>query len=57
MTNTEVVTDKPTTLLPEDTLPRPVIRLSDFDGADDADLTNMFGTWKEADHCDIEARK
>jgi hypothetical protein len=36
---------------------RPTIRLSDFDSSRDADLTNMFGTWKETDHCDKDIRK
>lgn len=36
---------------------RPTIRLSDFESVRDADLTNMFGTWKETDHCDKDIRK
>lgn len=31
---------------------REVLRLSDLDAETVADLSNMFGTWFEADHCD-----
>lgn len=41
----------------EQPIGRPVIRLADFDRARDADLSTMFGSWKETDHCDKDIRK
>lgn len=31
---------------------RKIIKLSDFEGISSSDINNMFGNWKEADHCD-----
>lgn len=41
----------------ERAIPRPMIRLGDFDSARDADISTMFGSWKETDHCDKDIRK
>lgn len=57
MNSTQVVHEETNVLQAGVAVARPMIRLSDFDSARDADLTNMFGTWKETDHCDKDIRK
>lgn len=57
MNSTQVVHEEANVLQAGLAVARPMIRLSDFDSARDADLTNMFGTWKETDHCDKDIRK
>ena len=40
--------DNQTTALPR----REVIKVADFEKISVSDMNNMFGTWKETDHCD-----
>lgn len=42
---------------PDQSIARPMIRLGDFDTTRDADISTMFGSWKETDHCDKDIRK
>ena len=57
MKSTDVVQEESKACQPGATILRPTVRLSDFDSSRDSDLSNMFGTWKETDHCDKDIRK
>lgn len=57
MSSNDAVIAKNDLFQSEQAIPRPMIRLSDFDSAREADISTMFGSWKETDHCDKDIRK
>ena len=57
MSSSDAVIAKNDLFQSEQAIPRPMIRLCDFDSARDADISTMFGSWKETDHCDKDIRK
>jgi hypothetical protein len=57
MSTSDAVIEKNDLFQSDQAIARPMIRLSDFDSARDADISTMFGSWKETDHCDKDIRK
>jgi hypothetical protein len=57
MSSGDVVIEKNDLFQSAQAITRPMIRLGDFDSARDADISTMFGSWKETDHCDKDIRK
>lgn len=57
MSSKDAIIEKNDLFQPDHAIARPMIRLSDFDSARDADISTMFGSWKETDHCDKDIRK
>jgi hypothetical protein len=57
MSSSDAVIEKNDLFQSEQAISRPMIRLGDFDSARDADISTMFGSWKETDHCDKDIRK
>jgi hypothetical protein len=57
MSTNDATIEKTDGFQPDQAITRPMIRLGDFDSTRNADISTMFGSWKETDHCDKDIRK